>query len=148
MHFASGPRIVSLRNNRVVRDPPMPAQLIEAFADGLTQHADRQRWSGTLRARWVGWIAIQPCYAHLRVVHVVIAFQILVTDRPVFGHAIEGARTKVRRMESRKVGRPVMRAAAYRVEHQNTRRVCSCLRYRIVFPASAHIGAEVESSSM
>ena len=144
---ARRPPLVVAGNDGIVRNPPVPAELVETASNGLPQHAQGQRRSGTGRPGRVRRVPGKPGHAHLAVVQVIVRLQVFVADWPIVRHAVERFHSKVRRMHAREVPRPVDRASSHRVEHQDVRRIGAGRYDGIVLGEPPHVRTEVERPS-
>ena len=109
-------------NQRTVRRPPMPAQLLQPTDVDLAGavEAERRRLPGL--AGRVSGIAAQARDPDHRVVLLVVRLQVPVGQGPVVGDAIEGVDAEVRGAKAGKVPAPVDGAAADGIEHERDNR--------------------------
>ena len=106
------------RVDRRIDRPPMPAQRIEAARRRFSQAAERQRRHGARRLRRIGGIAGHAAHAHRRVVEIVIGLEIEVIERPIVADAVQRLRAEIRRMQPRKMRRPIDAGTADAAPHQ------------------------------
>jgi hypothetical protein len=74
----------------------------------------RQRIVQPLR---VSGVTADSCYADELVDLVVVRLEVVVADRPVFGHSVEGLHPKIRWQQPRPVGTVVDAGSADGIEH-------------------------------
>ena len=92
---AGGATVVGRGENRRVRRPPVPAQLIEPHDHRLPHRVQRDRWSLTLRLGRISGIAGHACHAHDAVVEIEEGLQFLIAHRPVVRHSVQRLRLEV-----------------------------------------------------
>jgi hypothetical protein len=116
--IAGGARGFGLRVDRGIDRPPMPAERIEAARRRGAEPAQRQRRHAARFLRRIGGIARQAGHAERLVIQIVIGLEIEIGERPIVAHAVERAGLEVRRMQARKMRRPIDGRAADPVPHQ------------------------------
>src|SRR5690348_117608 len=77
MQVAARAAVVRTRDDSVVRNPPVPPQLVKTLGDDVPQNSNRQWRRWPRRARRVRRVARQSRYAHLAVIHVVVTLEVL-----------------------------------------------------------------------
>ena len=121
----------------------MPAELIESTGKGPSSRMNGQGRARPLGLGRVGRVSRQARNAGHGVVEVVVGFKLLVGQRPVIGHAVQGLDPEVRRMKSGNVRAPMDRASADRVVHQRGDGRFGVVN-RVVFGQPADVGIRME----